>query len=64
MFPITPHFNHILFGLGAKGKYDKTCLYFAEGSIFKLPCWGVAHVSKILVMANQMAPFGKKYKIK
>jgi hypothetical protein len=38
----------------------KTCLYFGEGSIFKLPCWGVAHVSKILVMANQMAPFGKK----
>jgi hypothetical protein len=64
MFPITPHFNYILlFGVGAQGKHDKTCLYFGEGSIFRLPCWGVAQLSKILVMAKWLLS-EKRYKIK
>ncbi len=61
MFPITPHFNHILFGLGTKGKHDRTCLYFGEGSLFRLPCWGVAHVSKRLVMGQSNGSFRKIY---
>ncbi len=44
-----------------KGKHDKACFYFEEGSIFKFLCCEVPHVSNILVMGQSNASFkGKK----
>jgi hypothetical protein len=39
-----------------EGEHDKHVSILGEGSVFRLLCWGVPHIPKILVMANQMAP--------
>ncbi len=33
-----------------KGKHDKACFYFEDKCIFRLLCWGVPHVPKVLVV--------------
>jgi len=45
-----------------RGKHEKACFYFGEGSTFRFLCqWGVPHVSNILVMGNSNGLFkGKK----
>jgi hypothetical protein len=70
---IAPHFlSHFVFGCGstsmnimvrgrgweAKGIMTKHAIIFGGvGSIFRLPCWGVPHVPKILVMDQSNGSF-------
>lgn len=44
-----------------RGKHEKACFYFGEGSRFRFLCqWGVAHVSNILVMGLSNGSFKGK----
>jgi hypothetical protein len=75
IFSITPHIlSHTIWSWfkcrvyklgegvewGENEKHDKECFYFGEGSIFRLLCWGVPHVPKILVMGQSNDSFTKK----
>jgi hypothetical protein len=60
-FTVAPHFFGVLmlFGQGnsmyrpGRGLVMcKGCFYFGEGIIFRLLCWGVPHVPRILVMSQ------------
>jgi hypothetical protein len=68
MFPITSRFYPVLFAQGstpmyinwewgAKGKHDKVNSYFWEGGKFRLLCWGVPNVPKLLVMGQSNGSF-------
>jgi hypothetical protein len=43
----------------AKGKHDKAPFYLWEGNKFRLLCWGVPNVPKILVMGQSNGFFFK-----
>ncbi len=41
-----------------KGKHDKACFYYFEDKCrFRLLCWGVPHVRKVLVVGQSNGSF-------